>query len=164
MPEVLGASLEVLGARSSCCTGGEQSSSTTVQGMETSPEKWRESSIHGIKLAHTIIETSGLAVDDGKLTDPLPQLRDACIKQSNDRIRAYMRVTRAVVVRLRRSFVEVNDEITSSSRCRESLEKSLEHKRKDLALNKESQDVRYRRPSREKVRHDILLYSIIPLM
>lgn len=119
--------------------------------MEISPEKWREASIHGIKLAQTIIERSDLTVEDGRLTDPLPLLRDACIKQSNDRIRTYTRTTRAVVVKLRRSFVEVNDEMKSANRCREILEKALEHKRKDLALNQASQEIRSCRPPREKV-------------
>lgn len=128
-----------------------QVASSKQQNMETSPEKWRESSIHGVKLAQTIIESSGLAVDKGQVTDPLPLLRDACIKQSNDRMRDYMRGVRAVVVRLRNCYVEVNDEIKSANRCRESLEKALEHMRKDLALNQESQDIRSRRPTREKV-------------
>ena len=119
--------------------------------METSPEKWREASIHGIKLAHTIIEKTGYGVDRGRLCDPLPLLRDVCIRQSNERIRDYMRATRAVVIRLRRSYVEVNDEIKSTNRCREALEKALEHRRKDLELNRESQGLRSFRPPREKV-------------
>lgn len=120
--------------------------------MEISPEKWREASIHGIKLAQTIIERSGQTVDTGKVTDPLPLLRDACIKHSNDRMRTYMRDVRGVVVRLRRSYAEVNDEILSATRCKERLEKALEYKQKDLALNQESRDIRASRPNREKVR------------
>lgn len=118
---------------------------------ETSPEKWRESSIHGIKLSQMIIERSDHAVDDMRMADPLPLLRDACIKHSNDRIRAYMRSTRSVVVQLRRSLAAVNDEMKSTNRCKEGLEKALEHKRKDLELNQESQDMRACRPVREKV-------------
>lgn len=117
---------------------------------EISPEKWREASIHGIKLAQVIIEKSDRAVTNGRLTDPLPLLRDACIKQSNDRMRSYMRATRNVVVQLRKSFAAVNEEMKSTNRCKESLEKALEHKRKDLALNLESQELRAYRPVREK--------------
>lgn len=120
---------------------------------EVSPEKWREASIHGIKLAQVIVEKSDRAVGNGRMTDPLPLLRDACIKQSNDRIRSYMRATRAVVVQLRKSFAAVNEEMKSTNRCKESLEKSLEHRRKDLALNLESQELRAYRPVREKVRN-----------
>ena len=119
--------------------------------MEVSSEKWREASIHGIKLAQTIIKRSDMAVDDKRLTDPLPVLRDVCIKQSNDRIRTYMRVARAVVAKLRRSYIATNNEMKSLNRCKENLEKALEHKRKDLVLNRESQEMRTYRPLREKV-------------
>lgn len=119
--------------------------------MEVSPEKWREASIYGVKLAQVIIEKSDQAVNDGRINEPLPMLRDFCIQQSNDRIRTYMRATRAVVVKLRRSFAAVNDEMKSVNRCKESLEKALEHKQKDLVLNLESQALRNYRPLREKV-------------
>lgn len=119
--------------------------------MEISPENWRESSIHGIKLAQTIIERSDRDMETARQSDPLPLLRDACIRLSNDKIRAYMRAARAVVAKLRRRYVEVNEEIKSANRCRESLEKALEHMRKDMALNDESRDIRTRRPQREKV-------------
>ena len=121
--------------------------------MEASPEKWREASIHGIKLAQVIIERSDREVSNERINDPLPQLRDICIQQSNDRIRSYMRATRAVVVHLRKSFAALNDEIKSMNRSKESLEKALEHKRKDIVLNLESQGLRACRPVREKVRH-----------
>ena len=119
---------------------------------DISPEKWREASIHGIKLAQVIIDKSDRAVDNGRITDPLPLLRDACIKQSNDRIRHYMRATGAVVVELRKTFAAVNEEMKSMNRCKEGLEQALEHKRKDIVLNQESQDLRAYRPLREKVR------------
>lgn len=119
--------------------------------MDISTEKWREASIHGIKLAQVIIEKSDRAVDNGRITDPLPLLRDACIRHSNDRIRTYMRATRAVVVQLRKSLAAVNEEMKSMNRCKESLEKALEHKRKDLSLNLEAREIRACRPVREKV-------------
>lgn len=121
--------------------------------MEASPEKWRETSIHGVKLAQMIIEKSDKAVNDGRMNEPLPMLRDVCIQQSNDKIRAYMRATRAVVVKLRRSFAAVNDEMKSVNRCKEAIEKALEYKHKDLVLNLESQGIRKCRPLREKVKN-----------
>ena len=127
--------------------------------MEISQEKWREASIHGIKLAQVIVGKTDRAVDDMRMTDPLPQLRDICIKQSNDRIHAYMRATREVVMQLRKCHAAVNDEMKSTNRCKESLEKALEHKRKDLALNQESQTVRACRPAREKVRAKLCIYD-----
>jgi hypothetical protein len=118
---------------------------------DISPKEWREASIHGIKLAQVIIDKSDRAIEHGRITDPLPLLRDACIKQSNDRIRTYMRGTRDVVVQLRKTYAAVNEEMKATNRCKERLEKALEHKRKDIILNQESQDIRACRPLREKV-------------
>lgn len=119
--------------------------------MEVSSRKWKESSIHGIKLAQAIVEKSDGEVWEARLTDPLPLLRDACARQTNDKIYYYSRNTRDVVGTLRRAHVSVNEEMKSANRCKEKLEKALEHKRKDLILNQESQDIRSHRPSREKV-------------
>lgn len=119
--------------------------------MEASPEKWRESSIHGMKLAQVIIGKSDKALNETKIKEPLPMLRDYCIQQSNERIRAYMRATRAVVVKLRRSYAAVNDEMKSVNRCKENLEKALEHKQKDLVVNMESQEIRSHKPLSETV-------------
>lgn len=123
-----------------------------MNGTEVSSEKWRESTIHSIKLAQTIISKANYGVEDCRITDPLPLLRDACVRESNDRIRAYMRATRAVVVKLQRSRAATNDEIKSLNRIKEELEKALDHKRKDLTLNQQSLDLRSLRPQREKVR------------
>ena len=119
--------------------------------FEISPECWKEASIHSIKLAQTIIGRSDKGIDVGRRTDPLPLLRDACVKESNERIHAYVRSTRAVVMKLRKSLLATNEEIKSLNRGKEALEKALEHKRKDLALNQQSVDIRSCRPPREKV-------------
>ena len=119
--------------------------------MEVSSERWKEASIHSIKLAQTIINRSDGGIDDRRIKDPLPLLRDACVQESNSRIFAHMRSTRDVVIKLRKSLVATNEEIKSLNRSKESLERALEHKRKDLTLNQESVDVRTNRPTREKV-------------
>jgi hypothetical protein len=119
--------------------------------VEISPEQWRESSIHTIKLAQTIIGQSNQCVEESRLGDPLPILRETCVRASNNRILAYMRSTRAVVMKLRRCLVDTNEEIKSLTRGKEALEKALEHKRKDIALNQESMELRTLRPPREKV-------------
>lgn len=119
--------------------------------MEVSSEHWKESTIHSIKLAQTIINRSDGGIDDGRIKDPLPLLRDACVQESNSRIFVHMRSTRDVVIKLRKSLVATNDEIKSLNRSKESLERALEHKRKDLALNQDSVDIRTNRPAREKV-------------
>ncbi len=119
--------------------------------MEISPEKWKEASIHGIKLSQTVIERSDTGMKYGKRADPLPLLRDACIEQTNDRTRTYTRATRAVVAKLQKSYVAVNEEMKSLNRSKESVEKAIEHKRKDIALNQDSKSIRAYRPPREKV-------------
>ena len=119
--------------------------------MEVSPEKWKEASIHSVKLAQTVISRSDRGLDESRKSDPLPLLREACVKKSNDRIHAYVRATRTVVMKLRMSLLATNEEIKSLNRGKEALEKALEHKRKDLALNQQSVDIRSCRPPREKV-------------
>lgn len=123
----------------------------SCRSMDVSSHKWKESSIHEIKLAQAIIKRSDGDVEGARLSDPLPLLREVCVKQSNDRIRTYARATREVVRSLRTSYVAVNEEMKSANRCKEKLEKALEHKRKDLILNQESQEIRTHRPPREKV-------------
>lgn len=130
--------------------------------MEISPEKWRESSIHTIKLAQTIVGRSNQCVEFSRMGDPLPILRETCVKESNNRILMYMRSTRAVVMKLRRCLVDTNEEIKSLTRGKEALEKALEHKRKDIVLNQESMELRTLRPSREKVRTFELILDVIP--
>ncbi len=119
--------------------------------IEISPEAWKEASIHSIKLAQTIIGRSDRGVGFSRRTDPLPLLRDACVKESNERIRSYVRATRTVVMSLRNSLVATNEEIKALTRGKEALERALEHKRKDLALNQHSSETRSCRPPREKV-------------
>lgn len=119
--------------------------------MSVATEKWKNSSIHEIGLAQNIITRAenGLAV--GRSTDPLPLLRDLCVKESNDRIHAYVRATRNLVVKLRKWFIATNEEIKSLNRSKEALEKALEHERKDIELNYESLSLREQRTSKEKV-------------
>ena len=119
--------------------------------MEVSPENWKVASIQSVKLAQTLISRSDRGLEESRKSDPLPLLREACVKKSNDRIHAYVRATRTVVMKLRMSLLATNEEIKSLNRGKEALEKALEHKRKDLALNQQSVDIRSCRPPREKV-------------
>lgn len=122
--------------------------STTMIG----PESWRNSTLKGIKLSQNIVHKSDKSCDIGRAFDPLPHLRDTVVQLSNEEIRRYTRDVRAVVAKLRESLLETNEEIKSLTRGKEALEKALEHTRKDLKLNKDSNDVRLSRHTREKVR------------
>ncbi|XP_071949121.1 tektin-like protein 1 [Antedon mediterranea] len=117
------------------------------------PVSWRESTIKEIKFSQAVVERSDKkGLDFGRTTDPLPSLRDNCVQQSNTVILSYVRETRAVLVKLRESFLDTNEEVKSLIRGKEALEKKLEHIRKDIALNKISTEVRSTRPSRERPR------------
>lgn len=115
------------------------------------PEAWRNSTLKGIKLSQTVVNKSDKACDVGRSLDPLPHLRDTVAQLSNDEIHRYAREVRAVVAKLRESLLETNEEIKSLTRGKEALEKAIEHIRKDIRLNKDSQEVRMSRPPREKV-------------
>lgn len=117
------------------------------------PESWRNSTLKGIKLSQTIVNKSDKSCDVGRSLDPLPHLRDTVAQLSNDEIHSYTREVRAVVAKLRESLLDTNEEIKSLTRGKEALEKALEHTRKDIRLNKDSQEVRMSRPPKEK-EHD----------
>ena len=119
--------------------------------FEVVPDSWKDASIRTIKLAQTIINKSDRGLEEACATDPLPLIREACVSESNEKIHAYVRNTRSVVVKLRENFQSTNEEIKSLTRGKEALEKALEHKRKDLALNVHSMKIRSTRPPREKV-------------
>ena len=119
------------------------------------PERWKDTSIGGIKVAQTLIDRAERDIYDAKRTDPLPSLRDSCVQESNRRIHNYARATRAVVVHLRQVLVATNDEIKSLNRVREALEKSLDHCRKDIAINVQCIKTRNERPKREKVSYPL---------
>ena len=115
------------------------------------PSSWRNNTLKEIKLSQNVVQRSEKLIDIGRSTDPLPHLRDILAELSNDEAQRYFRQTRAVVAMLRESMLDTNEEIKSLTRGKEALEKALEHKRKDLALNKESSENRVSRPARERV-------------
>ncbi|XP_062584190.1 tektin-like protein 1 [Saccostrea cucullata] len=115
------------------------------------PESWRNSTLKGIKLSQTIVQKSDKSCDVGRSLDPLPHLRDTVAQLSNDEIHRYTREVRVIVAKLRESLLDTNEEIKALTRGKEALEKALEHTRKDIALNKDSQEVRVSRPARERV-------------
>ena len=119
--------------------------------LNVGPEPWKEASISAIKLAQTVIDRADDNLEDARRSDPLPLLREACVRESNQRIHEYARATRAVVVKLQQNLVATNEEIKSLIRARQGLEKGLDNARKDLVLNTETVKMRNERPTREKV-------------
>ena len=123
----------------------------TVKMVSTGPEKWKESTIDNIKVAQTLIVRAEKAKDEAKVSVPMPSLRDSCVRESNQRIHAYARSTRDVVIRLKQVLAATNEQIKSVNRVRQLLEKSLDNCRKDIILNCQCNDIRKYRPQREKV-------------
>ncbi|XP_076455333.1 tektin-like protein 1 [Babylonia areolata] len=117
------------------------------------PENWRNDSLRTIKLAQTVVKKSDKSNDIGRALDPVPHIRDIVASLSNEQARRYFRDVRVVVSKLRESLLDTNEEIKSLTRGKEALEKALEHIRKDLKVNKDSQAIRTLRPNREK-EHD----------
>ena len=115
------------------------------------PDSWAKSTLNNIKLAQTVVQRSDKFNDLGRQLDPLPSLRDKCIQQSNAQIHSYVRETRSVVIKLRDCLLDTEEEIKSLSRGKEKLEKILEHIRKDILLNGQSQNGRKSKPLQEKV-------------
>lgn len=129
-----------------------------VKAATIGSDPWKNASVKTIKLSQTVVGRSDKGCEMGQQLDPLPSLRDTSLQQSNARIHAYVRATRAVLVKLRESLLDTNEEIKSLIRGKESLEKTLEHIRKDIILNFKSNQIRSTRPQREKVSN---LYHII---
>ncbi|XP_076436605.1 tektin-like protein 1 [Babylonia areolata] len=126
---------------------------TKVATTTIGPENWRNNTLKTIKLTQTVVQKSDKSNDVGRALDPLPHIRDIVATLSNEEVRRYTRDVRVVASKLRESLLETNEEIKSLSRGKEALEKALEHIRKDIQLNKDSQTVRTTRPNREK-EHD----------
>lgn len=113
------------------------------------PDNWGRSTVNNIRLAQATVQKSDKFNDLGKELDPLPSLRDKCIQQSNAHVHSYVRETRRVVISLRDCLLDTEEEIKSSLRGKEKLEKALEHIRKDIQLNEESHAHRRMKPKRE---------------
>lgn len=115
------------------------------------PSTWRNNTLKEIRQSQDFVRNSDKACHMARATDPLPHLREILSELSNDEAHRYFRQTRAVVCLLRESLIDTNEEIKSLTRGKESLEKTLEHIRKDIKLNHECEDIRTARPAREKV-------------
>ena len=133
----------------------------TLNSATIGPASWRSNTLKEIKLSQNVVNRSDRACDMGRCMDPLPHLRDTVGQLSNDEAHKYFRQTRGIVCLLRESLLETNEEIKVLTRGKEALEKALEHRRKDLKLNQDSQQMRQSRPAREKVIIIIIIIIII---
>ena len=114
-------------------------------------ESWKEASINSIRVSQTLIARTEEDIANKRRSDPLPLLRDACVRESNNRIHNYARKTRSVVIKLRQALAATNEEIKCQNRVKLLLERGLENTRKDIVLNVQTSHLRKERPLREKV-------------
>jgi len=118
--------------------------------------KWKNQTINDIKLNNSAIEKSDKNIFFGKHDDPLTNLREVLRTLSNKEAFKYMRQCRLVVAKLKKCWVDVNEEVKSLSKNKEYLESAIEHVRKDLIINQETMDGRIHKPSREPVNFHFL--------
>lgn len=114
------------------------------------PDSWARATTNSIRLTQLVNHKSDRYNLLARKVDPVPSLRDDRIQQSNNHIQSYVRETRKIVVKLGDCLLDTNEAIKSLLRGKEKLEKTLEHIRKDIILNEESQQQRKIKPIREK--------------
>ena len=131
--------------------GKEKAKPLPVAMASIGPASWRNGTINEIHNSVLSINKSDKACLKGRRTDPLPNLREVLAELSNDEAQKYFRMTRSVVILLRESLIDTNEEVKAMTRNKELLEKTLDHIRKDIKLNLDCVTVRSTRPVREKV-------------
>lgn len=112
---------------------------------------WKNQTINDLKLNNSAIDKSDRQIFFGKHDDPLTNLREVLRTLSNKDAFKYMRQCRLVVAKLKKCWVDVNEEVKSLCKNKEYLESAIEHVRKDLIINQETVDGRIHKPSREPV-------------
>jgi hypothetical protein len=114
--------------------------------------KWRERVNADIKTNNNVIYKSDRHILYSKIDDPLTNLREVLSKLSNTEGFKYMRQCRLIVAKLRKCWVEVNEEVKPMTKTKEYLESAIEHVRKDVIITQETIDNRVHRSVMEPVR------------
>ena len=113
---------------------------------------WRNSVQNETALNQKAIERSDTHIYASKRADPLTNIRKVLRTLSNAEAFKYMRQCRLTVAKLKKCWVDVNEEVKALSKNKEYLESALEHIRKDLITNKEMVEGRQHRTEGEPVR------------
>jgi len=80
----------------------------------------------------------------------LKTLRQFLLTSDNDQLHEYFRDVRELIVKLRQQFIDVNNEIKSTLRAQNKLERCLDDLRKDNAVSLACSKLRQARPLRER--------------
>ena len=124
---------------------------TTRSTNSVGPTAWKSGTVAAMEESDGVVRRAGKMVEIGRRTDPLPTLRDVLADLSNEQARIYFRQIGQVVHLLRDTLIDVNAEIKALTRSKETLDRALAGVKRDLVVNKESQQMRVRRPAAEKV-------------
>ena len=104
-----------------------------------------------IQESSDLVRLANKRVELARTRDPLPGLREVVAGLSNDQAHAHFRRTRPVVYNLRDTTINLNTELRALVRLRDALQKTLGEVSKNLKVNNDTQQLRQRRPAREKV-------------
>merc|ERR1712004_209820 len=116
-----------------------------------SPEKWRNDCQLDIEKAQKVAENSDrFCTENDKDDRSLKTLREFLIDADNQKLHEYFRDCRELIVLLRQTYMETQDELRSTCKAQWKLEKRLDDMRKDSKVNKCSESMRTSRPKREK--------------
>ena len=129
----------------------DQRTSVTSEASRVNEGKWKSQVSSEIKLNNELMDRSDRNIFFGKNEDPLTNLREVLRTLSNKEAFKYMRQCRLIVAKLKKCWLEVNEEIKSLSKNKEYVESAIEHIRKDLIINSEIMDGRIHRPFHEPV-------------
>jgi hypothetical protein len=139
----------------SCHAKKPSTSAAVVVGKSASEHNelaWRENVRHEMHVNNKAIDKSDAHIYFSKHDDPLTNLREVLRGLSNVEAFKYMKQCRLIVAKLKKCWVEVNEEIKALSRNKEYLESAIDHIRKDLIINKDIIDSRINRASTEPVK------------
>lgn len=125
---------------------------SSASASEKNEYVWRKDVRNKIEVNNRAIDKSDAHIFYSKRDDPLTNLREVLRTLSNTEAFKYMKQCRLNVAKLKKCWVEVNEEIKSLSRNKEYLESAIDHIRKDLIINKDIIDGRGNRCATEPVR------------
>lgn len=112
---------------------------------------WRDRVKNQIDTNNRQMQQSDIHIYVSKRDDPLTNLREVLRSLSNSEAFRYMKQCRLMVAKLKKCWVDVNEEVKALSKSKQYLESALDHIRKDLIINRETTDNRLHRPATEPV-------------
>ena len=127
------------------------------------PASWRNQTIREVSQTELLAKRTAKSISMGRKLDPLPHMRDVARSVSNNEAHRYFRQTRLVVNYIRECLLDINEEIKVLTNSKDSMERHIEHIRKDIQLNKDNVTLRSHRPVKEQVYSNSYIYTYIDI-